>query len=142
MHIGKCLRQSPLSIITYQDPGTGLDITPVIPGGVSTALTRSCLIFQSTVRTQENHDTFRKKLSDTASLQQPMHCYGALMAFHRVPTVFMVEIHGASLRVHSAQNGGSGLRVNEESVVKLSLGIGTWCLSLAGQTVAQLQVFF
>ena len=34
--------------------------TPVTPGSVSTALPRRCLIFQSTVRTQENHDIFRE----------------------------------------------------------------------------------
>ena len=55
-------------------------------------LPRSCLIFQSTVRMQENHDIFREKLSATASLQRPRRCQGALMAFYRVPTVFMVEI--------------------------------------------------
>ena len=57
--------------------------TPVTPGGVSTALPQSCLIFQSTVRTQENHDIFREKLSVTASLQRPRRCHGALMAFYR-----------------------------------------------------------
>ena len=57
--------------------------TPVTPGGVSTALPRSCLIFQSTVRTQENHDIFREKWSVTASLQRPRRCHGALMAFYR-----------------------------------------------------------
>ena len=41
---------------------------------------------------QENHDIFREKLSVTASLQRPRRCHGALMAFYRVPTVFMVEI--------------------------------------------------
>ena len=44
------------------------------------------------MRTQENHDIFREKLSVTASLQLPRRCHGALMAFYRVPTVFMVEI--------------------------------------------------
>ena len=48
--------------------------------------------FPGTVRTQENQYIFREKLSVTASLQRPRHCHGALMAFYRVPTVFMVEI--------------------------------------------------
>ena len=69
---------------------------------------RSCLIFQSTVRTQESHDTFREKLSVTASLQRPRRCHRALMAFYRIPTVFIVEILCAltvlSLRVHGAQS--------------------------------------
>ena len=50
--------------------------TLVTPGGVSTALPRSCLIFQSTVRTQENHDIFREKLSvltATKALQRSSH---------------------------------------------------------------------
>ena len=51
------------------------------------ALPRSCLIFQSTVRTQENHDIFGEKLS-----ARRRRCHGALMAFYRVPTLFMVEI--------------------------------------------------
>ena len=86
---------------------------PVTPGGVSTVLPRSCLIFQSTVRTQENHDIFREKLSDTAFLQQPRHCHGALMAFYSVPTVFMVEILCAltvlSLRAHGAHSACAAL---------------------------------
>ena len=40
-------------------------------------------LFQSTVRTQENHDIFREKLSVTAFLQRPRRCHGALMAFYR-----------------------------------------------------------
>ena len=80
--------------------------THINPGGVSTALPRSCLIFQSTLRTQENHDIFREKLSVTSSLQRPRRWHGALMTFYRVPTVFMVEILCTltvlSLRVHSA----------------------------------------
>ena len=87
--------------------------TPVTPGGVSTALPRSCLIFQSTVRTQENHDIFREKLSVTASLQRPRRCHGALMASYCVPTVFMVEILCAltvlSLRVHGAHSACAAL---------------------------------
>ena len=87
--------------------------TPVTQGGVSTALPRSCLIFQSTVRTQENHDIFREKLSVKASLQRPRSCHGALMAFYRVPTVFMVEILCAftvlSLRVHGAHSACAAL---------------------------------
>ena len=87
--------------------------TPVTPGGVSTALQRSCLIFQSTVRTQENHDIFREKLSVTTSLQRPRHCHGLLMAFHHVPTVFIVEILCAhtvlSLCVHGAHSACAAL---------------------------------
>ena len=82
--------------------------TPVTPGGVSTALPRSCIIFQSTMRTQENHDIFCEKLSVTASLQQPRRCHGALMAFYSIPTVFMVEIVCAlmvlSLHVHGTHS--------------------------------------
>ena len=101
-------RQMPkaVSIITYQDPGTGLDITPVTPGGVFTALT-SCLIFQSTVRRQENHDIFCEILSDTASLQRPMRCHGALMAFYRVPTVFMVKNCASTVRTMVGQASDS-----------------------------------
>ena len=81
---------------------------PVTPGGISTALPQSCLIFQSTMRTQENHDIFLEKLSVMQSLQQPRPCHGALMAFYRVPTVFMVEILCTltvlSLRVHGAHS--------------------------------------
>ena len=46
----------------------------------------------ATKRTQENHDIFREKLSVMASLQWPRRCHGALIAFYRIPTVFMVEI--------------------------------------------------
>ena len=71
-------------------------------------LPRSCLIFQSTVRTLENHDIFREKFSVTASLQRPRCCHGALMVFYCVPTVFMVEILCTftvlSLRVHGAHS--------------------------------------
>ena len=78
------------------------------PGGVSTALQHRCLIFQITMRTQENHDIFREKLSVTASLQRPRRCHGGLMAFYGVPTVFMVEILCTltvlSLRVHGAHS--------------------------------------
>ena len=60
------------------------------------------------MRTQENHDISREKLSVTASLQRPRRCHGVLMAFYRVPTVFMVEILCAltvlSLRVHGAHS--------------------------------------
>ena len=77
--------------------------TPVTPGGLSTALPRSCLIFQSTVRMQENHDIFREKLSVTVSLQRPRRCHRALMAFYPVPTVFMVEpcFHGVATALTS-----------------------------------------
>ena len=64
---------------------------PVTPGGVSTALPRSCLIFQSAVRTQENHDIFREKLSVTASLQ-PRSSHGVLSRSYG----------GDSLRSHGA----------------------------------------
>ena len=102
---------------------------PVTPGSLSTALPRSCLIFQSTVRTQENHDIFHEKLSVTASLQQQRHCHGALMAFYCIPTVFMVEIlcvltvlslcvHGAhsacpalSWRCHCVEDAVTSLRM-------------------------------
>ena len=90
-----------------------LPITPVTPGRVSTALPRSCLIFQSTVRAQENHDIFREKLSVRASLQRPRRCHGALMAFYHVPTVFMVEILCTLtvllLRVHGAHSACAAL---------------------------------
>ena len=60
------------------------------------------------MRTQENHDIFREKLSVTASLQRPRRCQGALMVFYRVPTVFMVEFLCAlmvlSLCVHGAHS--------------------------------------
>ena len=78
-----------------------------------TALPRSCLIFQSTMRTQENNDIFRKKLSVLASLQPPRRCHGALMAFYRIPTLFMMEILCAlavlSLRVHDAHSACAAL---------------------------------
>ena len=82
--------------------------TPVTP-----ALPLSCLIFQSTVRTQENHDIFREKLSVKVSLQRPRRCHGALMVFYGVPTVFMVEILCAltvlSLHVHGAHSACAAL---------------------------------
>ena len=40
----------------------------------------------------ENHDIFREELSVMASLQRPRRCYGARMAFHCVPTEFLVAI--------------------------------------------------
>ena len=71
-------------------------------------LSRSCLIFQSTVRTLENHDIFREKFSVTVSLQWQRRCHWALIAFYCVPTVFMMEILCAltvlSLRVHGAHS--------------------------------------
>ena len=77
------------------------------------ALPRSCLIFQSTVRTQENHDIFREKLSVTVSLQRPRRCHGALMAFYCIAKVFMVDILCAltvlSLRVHGAHRACAAL---------------------------------
>ena len=48
--------------------------TPVTPGGVSTVLPRSCLIFQSTVRTQEHRDILVKVV-----------CYGVLTATNALP---------------------------------------------------------
>ena len=93
--------------------GTFAPKTPVTPSGFSTALPQSCLIFQSTVRTQENHDIFCEKLSVMKSLQRPRHCHGALMAFYPFPTVFMVEILCAltvlSLRVHGAHSACAAL---------------------------------
>ena len=68
--------------------------TPVTPGGVSTALPRSCLIFQSTVRTQENHDIFREKLSVTASLQ-PRSSHGVLSRSYGVHGGDSLRSHGA-----------------------------------------------
>ena len=57
-------------------------------------------IFQSTVRTQENHDIFREKLSVTAFLQRPRRCHGAFMAFYRARSY---GVHGGDiLRSHSA----------------------------------------
>ena len=74
------------------------------------------------MRTQENRDIFREKVSVTASLQRPRRCYGALMACYRVPTLFMVEIlcvltvrsmraHGAHIAVTSPRTPYS-LRAN------------------------------
>ena len=60
------------------------------------------------MRTQENHYIFRETLSVTASLQRPRRCYGARVAFHCVPTEFLVAILCAlmvlSLRVHGAHS--------------------------------------
>ena len=56
---------------------------------------------------------FVKKMAVTASLQRPRRCHGALIAFYRVPTVFMVEILCAltelSLRVHGAHSAFAAL---------------------------------
>ena len=41
---------------------------------------------------QENHDIFCEKLSVKASLQGPRRYKGARMAFHCVPTEFLVAI--------------------------------------------------
>ena len=73
--------------------------TPVTPGGVSTALPRSCLIFQSTVRTQENHDIFREKLSVTASLQRPR--LATELSWRSIARPYGVH-GGDSLRSHGA----------------------------------------
>ena len=66
--------------------------TPVTPSGVSTALARSSLIFRNAVRSQEIPDVFLEKAPVTASSQRPKRCYGALVAFHRVPTEFLLAI--------------------------------------------------
>ena len=58
------------------------------------------------MRSQENPDIFLEKGPFTASLQRPMRCYGALVAFYRVPTEFLLAILCAlttlSLRFHGA----------------------------------------
>ena len=65
---------------------------PVTPSGVSTALAGSSLIFRNTVRSQEIPDVFLKKAPVTASSHRPRSCYGALVAFYRVPTEFFLAI--------------------------------------------------
>ena len=63
------------------------------------------------MRSQENPDIFLEKGSVTASLQQPKRCYGALVAFYRVPTEFLLAILCAlmtlSLRFHGAHHACS-----------------------------------
>ena len=58
------------------------------------------------MRTQENPDSFLEKRPVTASLQRPRRCYGAPVAFYRVPTEFLLAIQCAlttlSLRFHGA----------------------------------------
>ena len=45
------------------------------------------------MRSQENPDIFREKRPATGSpKQQPRHCYGARMAFYRIPTEFLSVI--------------------------------------------------
>ena len=50
---------SPTRLDGYQCEYTGKD--PVTPSRASTAMARSCLIFQSAVRSQENPDIFSEK---------------------------------------------------------------------------------
>ena len=83
----------------------------VTPSHVSTALARSCFIFQSAVRSQENLDIFFvKKGPVTASLQPPW-CYTARMAFYLVPTAFLLVILCAltTLSRHDLTAGSSAL---------------------------------
>ena len=60
------------------------------------------------MRSQENPDVFLEKGSVTANLQRPRRCYGALVAFYRVPTEFLLAILCAlttlSLRFLGAHN--------------------------------------
>ena len=82
-------------------PRSSVAKTPVTPGGVSTALPRSCLIFQSAVRTQENYDIFREKLSVTGS-QRPYSHQALLRSSHGVPLRSYRVLGGDSLRSHGA----------------------------------------
>ena len=65
---------------------------PVTPSGVSTALAGSSLIFRNAVRSQDIPDVFLEKAPVTASSQRPRRFYGALVAFYRVPTEFLLGI--------------------------------------------------
>ena len=60
------------------------------------------------MRSQENPDIFLEKRSVTASLQRPRRCYGALVAFYRIPTEFLLAILCAltilSLSFHGAHH--------------------------------------
>ena len=73
---------------------------------LSTALARSSLIFRNAVRSQEIPDVFLEKAPATASSQRPRRCYGALVAYYRVPTEFLLAIlcilTTCSLRFHGA----------------------------------------
>ena len=79
---------------------------PVTPSRVSTALARSCLNFQSAVRSSyfswkgAYHGVLR------ASLQRQWRCYRARMSFCRVPTELSIicALTTLSLRFHSARN--------------------------------------
>ena len=44
------------------------------------------------MRSQEIPDVFLEKAPVTASSQRPRHCYGALVAFYRIPTEFLLAI--------------------------------------------------
>ena len=56
------------------------------------------------MRSQEIPDVFLEKAPVTASSQRPRRCYGALVAFYRIPTEFLLTILCAlttlSLRFH------------------------------------------
>ena len=58
------------------------------------------------MRTQEIPDVFLEKAPVTAFSQRPRRCYGALVAFYRVPTEFLSAILCSltilSLRFHGA----------------------------------------
>ena len=58
------------------------------------------------MRSQENPDVFLENAPVTASSQRPRRCYGALVAFYRVPTEFLLAIlctlTTLSLRFHGA----------------------------------------
>ena len=69
----------------------------------NTPLARSCLIFRSAVRSQENPDIFSVKGSVTASLQPPRRCYGALVAFYCVPTDSCWRFSALSRRFQSSR---------------------------------------
>ena len=71
--------------------------TPATPGGVSTALPPSCLIFQRTVRTHENHDIFCEKIV----------CHGVLTATKALQR----SSHGVLSRSNGV-HGGDSLRSN------------------------------
>ena len=58
------------------------------------------------MRSQEIPEAFLEKAPVTASSQRPRRCYGALVAFYRIPTEFLLAILCAlmklSLRFHGA----------------------------------------
>ena len=68
---------------------------PVTPSGVSTASAQSSLIFRNALRSEEIPDVFLEKAPVTASSLRPRRCYGALVAFYRVPTEFLLAIQCA-----------------------------------------------